>query len=53
MIEANLRKDPALIDGILPVIATLHDAWQQVPEEHANLTSVPASNQGHAVNFRS
>ena len=53
VVEANLRKEPALIDGILPVIATLHDGWQQVPEEHANLTSVPVSNQGHAVNFRS
>jgi flagellar protein FliS len=51
--EANLRKEPALIDDILPIIDTLRDGWQQVPEEHANLTSVPASNQGHAVNFRS
>jgi flagellar secretion chaperone FliS len=51
--EANLRKEPAIIDGILPIIATLADGWRQVPEEHANLTSVPVSNQGHAVNFRS
>jgi flagellar protein FliS len=53
VVEANLRKEPLIIDGILPVIATLRDGWQQVPEEHANLTSVPVSNQGHAVNFRS
>ena len=53
VVEANLRKNPAIIEGILPIIATLADGWRQVPEEHANLTSVPESNQGHAVNFRS
>lgn len=34
-VESNLRKDPALIDQILPVVATLRQAWQQIPAAEA------------------
>jgi flagellar protein FliS len=38
-VESNLRKDPVLIDQILPVVATLRQAWQQIPEAEANISA--------------
>lgn len=49
---ANTSKDPASIIAILPVIATLREGWQQVPEEDANVSSLEG-NQGHALNVMS
>lgn len=46
---ANIGKDPAPIREILPIIASLREGWQQVPSEHANLSSLEA-NHGHALN---
>jgi flagellar protein FliS len=51
--RANLHKDADIIEKILPIIATLEEGWQQIPEEFANHSAVPASHQGHALNFRS
>ncbi len=52
IVEANLRKDPSMIARILPSIAQLREAWQQVPEEHANVSSVPAGHDGAAFSIR-
>ncbi len=49
--EANMRKDPKKIAGVLPIIATLREGWQQVPAEYANLSSLEA-NEGHILNVR-
>ena len=38
--EANLKKSPELIDGILPVIASLREAWEAIPDEFAHVSSV-------------
>ncbi|HEX3132273.1 MAG TPA: flagellar export chaperone FliS [Planctomycetota bacterium] len=51
--EANLRKKPEQIAAIQPIIATLREGWQQVPDTFANLSSMPAGNDGHAFNSRS
>lgn len=48
--EANLRKDPALLAELMPIVADLRQGWQSVPDEFANVSSVGA-NQGHAVNL--
>lgn len=50
--EASLRQDPAMLQAILPTIATLREAWEQIPAAEANTTSVPEGNQGHAFNLR-
>lgn len=49
--EGNLRKRPEGITRILPLIADLRMAWEQVPAEHANV-SAAAVNDGHALNLR-
>jgi flagellar protein FliS len=51
--EANLLKKPEKIAEILPIIVTLREAWEQVPADLANTTSIPAGNHGHALNLRS
>jgi len=50
--EANLRKDAALIAPLLPLIASLREAWQQVPTEFADTSSNPAPGQGNALDMR-
>ncbi|MCK6488249.1 MAG: flagellar export chaperone FliS [Planctomycetes bacterium] len=45
-VEANLRKDPAIIDQLLPIIATLRGAWEQIPDSEAN-TSARVGGEGH------
>ncbi len=45
-VEANLRKDPALIASLLPILATLREAWQQIPDDLAQVTSAPGGNSG-------
>ena len=50
--EANLRKDPALIHDIVPLISTLREGWEQIPAEFANASSMPTANEGHAFNLR-
>jgi flagellar secretion chaperone FliS len=49
--EANLRQKPEMLSEIVPIIATLREGWQQVPNEFANVSSVPQANQGHAFNI--
>lgn len=50
--EASLRKNAEQIKTILPIIRTMREGWEKVPEEEANTTSIPAGNEGHALNFR-
>ena len=49
IVEANLRKDGVLIGKLLPIVASLREAWQQIPEEYAQVTSTPS---GHTLSFR-
>ena len=51
-VESNLRKDPALIGQLLPIVATLREAWQQIPDEHAQVSSVPVGHDGHSLSLR-
>lgn len=50
--EASLRKNPEQIQTILPIIRTMREGWENVPDEEANTTSIPVGNEGHALNFR-
>ena len=50
--EANLLKKSEKLDDVLPIIVTLREAWEQVPADLANTTSIPAGNDGHALNLR-
>jgi flagellar secretion chaperone FliS len=50
--EASLRKQPEKLDALLPIIVTLRSGWEAVPDEHANITSIPEGNDGHALNLR-
>ncbi len=50
--EANLRKDPALLAELIPIVADLRQGWQSVPDEFANVSTVGA-NQGHSLNLMS
>ncbi len=45
-VEANLRKDAKLIAQMLPIVATLREAWQQIPDEQAQITSLTATPAG-------
>jgi flagellar protein FliS len=45
-VEANLRKDPAIIDQLLPIVATLRSAWEQIPDAEANTSARPGG-EGH------
>ncbi|MCK6488248.1 MAG: flagellar export chaperone FliS [Planctomycetes bacterium] len=50
--EANLRQDSSLLKGVMPTIATLREAWEQIPDEHANVSSLPEGNHGHSLNVQ-
>jgi flagellar secretion chaperone FliS len=50
--EANLVKDAKMISELMPIIVNLREAWQQIPAELANVSSVPQANQGHALNMK-
>jgi flagellar protein FliS len=53
IVEGNLTKDRERIAKIMPVIATLREAWQGVPDEFANVSSLPQDSQGSTLNIRS
>jgi len=38
--EASLRQQPEKIAAILPTIATLREAWEAIPDEFANTSSL-------------
>ena len=39
--EANLKKDPSKIAELLPVVSTLREAWQSIPDEFSTMTALP------------
>jgi flagellar protein FliS len=41
--EGSLRQDATKIAGILPTIATLREAWEQIPDEFSNTSSISDS----------
>ena len=51
-IEATVNGQPQMIRDILPIIADLRGAWEQIPAEHAHTSSI-SSSDGHTVSFRS
>jgi flagellar protein FliS len=51
--ESNLRKSADLIDELLPILATLREGWEQIPDELANLSALPSCQGGHAFSLRS
>lgn len=53
IVEGNLRKDRERLARILPVIATLREAWQQIPDEFANVSSLPEGQRQGSLNIRS
>lgn len=50
--EGSLKKNAAQLEALLPIIKTLREGWQAVPDEHANLTSIPEGNHGHSLNLK-
>lgn len=52
IVEANLQGDRERIAKILPVIATLREAWQGVPDAHANVSSLGEREASHTLNIR-
>jgi len=50
--NANLTKRPEMLAEIIPIIANLRSAWEQIPAELANLSSLGTS-QGHSLFIRS
>lgn len=38
---ANLKNDAEVVDGVLKVIDPLLQAWKAIPEEYANVSSLP------------
>ena len=51
IVQANLAKQPTMLAELMPIIAKLRTAWEQIPAEHANLSSV-SSSQGHSLFVR-
>ena len=51
--EANLRKQASLIGELVPIVRTLREGWEQVPDEFANTTAVPGSPSGHSFSLNS
>jgi flagellar protein FliS len=50
--EANLYKDAKRLEAIIPIVATLRSAWEEVPVEFANTSSLPAGSEGHVLSLR-
>jgi flagellar secretion chaperone FliS len=50
--EGSLKKNEAQLASLLPIIRTLREGWEAVPDEHANVTSIPEGNRGHSLNLR-
>lgn len=52
IVEANLTKDPEKLAALKPTISSLREAWEQIPDHLANVSSIPQENDGHACNFK-
>jgi flagellar protein FliS len=47
--EANLRKEPNRIGRLLPIVATLREGWEQVPDSEANTSAMSTTSDGARV----
>lgn len=52
ILASNMHKDGERLVRILPVIATLREAWQAIPEEFAATSSLPSGIQGQSLDLR-
>jgi flagellar protein FliS len=52
IVEANLTKDPEKLEALKPTLSTLREAWEQIPDSLANVSSIPQENDGHTCNFK-
>ena len=50
--ESNLRKDGDRLRQLHRVIRPLKDAWQGIPDEHANTTSLTGDSRQNVINMR-
>jgi flagellar protein FliS len=50
--EANLRKDAQRIAALLPIVATLREAWQEIPDSEAHISGLPAHFEGNGFSAR-
>jgi len=50
--EASLKKNPAQLTTLMPIIRTLREGWEAIPDEHSNVTSIPEENGGHSLNLK-
>lgn len=50
--EASMRKEPQKIAAIMPIVATLREGWQQIPDDFANVSSMPTGNDGHVFSCK-
>ena len=49
---AHVERDPARIDALMPVIATLREAWQGIPDGEANTSSLSQPQNGCTFSMR-
>ncbi len=50
--EGSLKKNAAQIASLMPIIRTLREGWEAIPDEHANVTSIPEGSRGHSLNLK-
>ena len=48
IVEANVHHQPERLEALMPVLATLRSAWEDIPDKDANVTSL---NQGIEATF--
>ncbi len=51
LVESNLRKEPDRLAGILPVVVTLREGWEGVPDEYANVSSAMPTGGRHSLSI--
>ncbi|TVR14466.1 MAG: flagellar export chaperone FliS [Planctomycetota bacterium] len=47
IVESNVHHDPERILKLLPVVATLRSAWEEIPAEEANVSSLNGDAQSN------
>lgn len=53
IVEANLRQEPKRLEALMPVITTLREAWEEIPDSEANTTSLRVQGGGQSFDARS
>lgn len=52
LVQANIRKEADRLERLLPIVESLREGWEQVPDEMANVSSLDPGNDGHSLNMR-